>query len=159
MNLFRSCSLNFIYQPKKNQMTKKNEIGETKKDDPGVNGTLPRAGLPDHEWLRRRVQGRIQGLCPVPASTAVKRLHRLDLEDRLPPRIHTAPDPRRARCPAPNHIHVFFPRCLRRCQLEATELSVPSSYLNISFLSFPFVFLFFFFLSLLWYLPFFSKVK
>lgn len=35
-------------------MTKKNEIGETKKkDDPGVNGALPRVGLPDHEWLRR----------------------------------------------------------------------------------------------------------
>ena len=104
------------------------------KDHPGVYGALPRVGLPDHEWLwlwpwlRRRVQGRIQGLYPVPASAAVKRVHRLDLADRLPPRIRTAPDdndPRRARRPAPNHIHVFFPRCLRRCQLEATELSVP----------------------------------
>jgi hypothetical protein len=107
-------------------MTKKKTKTTKTKDDPGVNGALPRVGLPDHEWLRRQVQGRIQGLYPVPASTAAKRLHRLDLEDRLPQRIRTAPDPRRARRSAPNHIHVFFPRCLRRCQLEATELSVQS---------------------------------
>ena len=89
-------------------------------DHPGVNGPLPRIGLSDDDqWLR--VQGRIKGLRPVPASAAVKLVHRLDLEDRLP-RLCTASG--RARSPPSDHLLVLFPGRLRSRKLEAAELSV-----------------------------------
>lgn len=105
------------------QMKKKKKL--CPQDHPGVYGTLPRIGISDHELLR--VQGRLHGLRSVPASIAVKLFHRLDLAYRLPRLCARAPAADRpAWCPAPNNIHILFPRRLRSCQLEATELSVPS---------------------------------
>jgi hypothetical protein len=112
----------------------------------GVNGTLPRIGISDHELLR--VQG-LHGLRSVPAPIAVKLFHRLDLAYRLPRLCARAPaTDRPAWRPASNHIHILFPRRLRRCQLEATKLSVLSHLISISFsfslslLSFFFVFIY-----------------
>jgi hypothetical protein len=106
-------------QTKKNKPEKK----PIAPDGPGVNGTLPRISISDHESLR--VQG-LQGLRSVPASPAVKLVHRLDLEDRLPRLCASAG---RARRSAPNHIHLLFPGRLCGGQLEATELSVPTFFI------------------------------
>jgi hypothetical protein len=129
----------------------------TLQDHPGVYGTLSRIGISDHKLLR--VQGRLHGLRSVPASIAVKLFHRLDLAYRLPRPCASAPAADRpAWCPAPNYIHILFPRRLRSCQLEATELSVPISPSLFPFLSFPFLSLFF--LSLFfWHLALQSEMK
>lgn len=134
--------------PKNEPKPKYEKKKYTLQDHPGVYGTLPRIGISDHKLLR--VQGRLHGLRSVPASIAVKLFHRLDLAYRLPRLCARAPAADRpAWCPAPNHIHILFARRLRRCQLEATELSVPSSHLYFSFpFSFPLSPFFFFF----WYL-------
>ena len=98
-------------------------IKKKKSDRPGVNGSLPRIGIPDHEFEFVI----IQGLRPVSASAAVKLIHRLNIEDRLSRLCAATGGARRT---APNHIHVVFPRCLCRRQLETTKLSVPLSPLH-----------------------------
>ena len=104
---------------------KKTPTKTKKSDRPGVYGTLPRIGIPDHEFEFVI----IQGLRPISASAAVKLIHRLDIEDRLPRLCASAG---RARRPASNHLHVLFPGCVCYRQLEATKLYVLSSHILCS---------------------------
>ena len=80
----------------------------------GVKRTLPRIDISDHELLQ--VQGPFRHQLPLNSI----------IDSILRTVYHASAPARPAWRPAQNHTYLLFPRPLRCCQLEATELSVPT---------------------------------